>query len=366
MSEETDKKSKDKSNFFDKIKGNVWKSATIILFVILVMALASINPSGFITMGGNNVDSVAENSVNYINSNLIQGDVEAELVDAVEENGLIKLTISIQGQQMELYVSQDGEKMFTQAIDMTESLSQEGSSAEAEQTEIPKTEKPVVEAFVSPYCPYGLQYMKGLIPVYDVFKEEANISIKHIGITHMQAEELETKKELCIIDQYGKEIFFDYLKRVVYSERAQECYNVYHGFNLQTNEEIDTQDAGNDTYFKECMDPVIDEAMENSGIDSSKVDLCIDERGNELYDQAMQYASSAGEVIGSPTPKINGIVIPDNLRGRSPEAIKIAVCSAFTTAPEDCSETLSTSTPSPGISPLSSESTSSASSEYVC
>lgn len=350
------KENKEGQDIFNQLQKHRWKALSGVLAVALIFSL--VFGSGLSITSGN-VDQVGKETVDYINSNLVkQGGAKAELVSAEKESGVAKVTISMQGQEMGIYVTMDGKLMFPQKINMSETLTQGGTSADGQQTEIPESEKPKVEAFVSPYCPYGLQYMKGLIPVYNLLKEEADISVKHMGVTHMQAEKPETKERLCIIDEYGKPKFFDYLGEIVYSKKAQECYNVYHGLNLQTNEKLDTDQKGNTTYFKECMNPVIESAMESAGIDSSKVSQCVDEKGDSLYSQSTQYAGSAGEVRGSPTPKINGVVVPKDMRGRSPEAIKSAICSAFTTLPEDCSKSLSTSTPSPGISPLSSESTS--------
>ncbi|MFO7872418.1 MAG: hypothetical protein R6U26_02105 [Candidatus Undinarchaeales archaeon] len=312
MSEEIGKKSKNKSNFFDKVKDNIWKSATIILFVILVMGLASINPSGFITMGGNNVNSVAESSVDYINSNLIQGDAEAELVSAVEENGLIQLTISLQGQEMDLFVTEDGEKMFTQAIDMTESPTQAGASAEAEQTSIPKTEKPVIDLYVMSFCPYGNQAEDNLYPVYNLLKDKVDFNVHYIvSVSGEEVRSLQGQpevdqniREICVANEYGEDKFWDFVTFV-----NENC-----GSN------------GN------CWES----ALEEIGGDVEVIQNCVDSEGLELMKLEAQKAEEA-EATGSPTMLINGVRYSGS---RTPEAYKTAVCSAFTESPEECETAL--------------------------
>lgn len=61
-----------------------------------------------------------ERLINFINQNLLRGGTTASLVNIVEENGLYKIKIAIEGQEMESYLTLDGKLLFPEVIDLTE------------------------------------------------------------------------------------------------------------------------------------------------------------------------------------------------------------------------------------------------------
>ena len=65
----------------------------------------------------------------------------------------------------------------------------------------------------------------------------------------------------------------------------------------------------------------------------------------EIYNADGARADSFG-ISGSPTFVINGVKVQVN---RSPEAIKTAICNAFTTTPAECNQTLLTQSPTPSF-----------------
>ncbi len=79
--------------------------------------------------------------------------------------------------------------------------------------------------------------------------------------------------------------------------------------------------------------------MKTLGIDSTKVLACVDSKGADLNNAASKKAQASG-VSGSPTLIINGVIVNT---ARNAEAYKTAVCSAYNTAPAECSETLDSS-----------------------
>jgi len=85
--------------------------------------------------------------------------------------------------------------------------------------------------------------------------------------------------------------------------------------------------------------------MKSLGIDDSEVMSCVEDRGEELITEHSARARDYG-VTGSPSLIINGLKVNT---ARNSEAFKAAVCEAFTTQPEECSQTLSESSgSSPG------------------
>ncbi|RLE43976.1 hypothetical protein DRJ16_03100 [Candidatus Woesearchaeota archaeon] len=332
-------------DYLNKARENPWIVSTIVLGLVLVIVLI-VGGSNF-GMTGNVVSSgdAGQNLVDFIKT---QTGKTAEIVSIEREDFLYSVIVKLDENEIPVHLTLDGKNLLNGGlvpltVDLTPSDSGRQTPPPAD---VPKSDKPIVEAFVSPYCPYGLQFEKGLILVYDLLKDKADISIKLMNPTHMQEEIPEIKKELCILEEYDKDIYFDYLRNIVYNNEAAVCYNEYHGINLQTNEQIDSENKRDGEYYIECMASFIDDAMKESGIDKNKIESCVAEKGQGLMDGSTSYVASQGDVSGSPTLKINGIKISS---GRSPDLIKQTICSAFNNVPEECSQVLLESTFSPGI-----------------
>ena len=77
--------------------------------------------------------------------------------------------------------------------------------------------------------------------------------------------------------------------------------------------------------------------MKQIGADPVKVNSYMSASSPKIYDEQNARAAELG-ISGSPTFVINGVQVQV---GRSPEAVKKAVCDAFNTAPSECSQTLS-------------------------
>jgi predicted DsbA family dithiol-disulfide isomerase len=85
--------------------------------------------------------------------------------------------------------------------------------------------------------------------------------------------------------------------------------------------------------------------MSSLSIDSSKIDSCMTADAEALYNTDTAAAKQLG-ITGSPSFTINGAKVQVN---RTPEAIKKAICDAFTTAPSECSQNLSSTAASAGF-----------------
>jgi hypothetical protein len=341
----------DSNDFQKKIKENLWIIISIIL-AIAVIILIYINFSGGMTGNVVSESVIRERVINFAESR----GAEAEVLNVNDLGSLYEVILSMDGQQAPIYVTKDGNYLVPQSIPLTTQESSVDGQTTETPIEIEKTDNPVFKVFLSPYCPYGLQYMKGLIPVYDLLKDKADINMVHMGITHMNEEKEESMRQLCILNDYGKKEFFDYLRNIVYNEDAALCYNEYHGVNLQTGQAIETENVGKGEYFTECMTGVIKKAMSKAGINEAKINQCIENKGDDYYSASRQDANNFVQAnnlqqFGSPTPSINGVKLKGQFLGRNPEIIKQAICSAYTedSIPEECDTGLSTQTFSPGI-----------------
>lgn len=202
-----------------------------------------------------------------------------------------------------------------------------GSDIVAPPPVVSKSDRPKVELFVMSHCPYGLQMQKAYVPAWELLKDKADIDVKFVSyLMHGQKEKDDNNIEYCI-QKDQKDKYIPFLK----------CFTA-------------TGDS------KACMG--------STGVDQNKVNSCIgaadkqfaisEEFNNQskwlsgrypMYNVHKDLNDKYG-VQGSPTLVINGSVVEV---GRSPEAVKQAICAAFNNAPKECGQTLSNASASPGF-----------------
>jgi len=335
VSEEAKESKKSKFNFS---KLNYWMVAAVLLAIVLLV-FVSVDSFSSISK-----KKAGETVTNFLVSAYGVTASDVNITSVSSKDDFYFVNFSVQSQSGSFTVSKDG-SYVGQMISIVSLKAPAASTS----TTIAKSDKPVFEAFVSPYCPYGLQYMKGLIPVYGLLKNKADIKIRLLSPTHIAEEQPQIVKELCIQDVYGEDLYFEFLRNVVCDSVASECYNVYHGVNLQTGASMPASaNTKNGTYFTNCMAKVNDAAGVKAKINKANITSCVSSKGNALYQAALKYNENY-DVGGSPSPFIGGVALPKDLSGRSPNDIKNAICSAYNTAPSECSTALSTTTYSPGI-----------------
>jgi len=168
---------------------------------------------------------------------------------------------------------------------------------------------PTLQVFIMSYCPYGLQALKGLLPVWEKFQGKANIELRFVSyIMHGTEEEEENNRMICIREeQYQK--LLPYLKCFVESGDSLQC-------------------------------------IKKVGIDQNKLESCMTSRASKYMEEDRALNEKYG-VRGSPTFVLDGKEI--SLYPRSPQNIATTICNAFKTKPSVCSESFSTENPSPGF-----------------
>ncbi|MEK6926865.1 MAG: hypothetical protein AABX11_00385 [Nanoarchaeota archaeon] len=319
---ESNKEEKVSGGFISPSKvslGNPWMVSTIVLGVIALVLI------GFMTFGGVTGNVVSEKSV----SDSLVSFVEAQggsltVLSTTKESGMYKVTVSVEGQEMPVYVSLDGKYLIPSTIPLTADAQAAvgGSQQEQAPVEVPKSDKPVADFYVFSYCPYGTQMEKALVPVYNLLKSKADINIVAIGAMHGEYERQESLRQLCIQKNYGKDKLFAYLDKFLVNAEVGKC-------------------NGNDA----CVVPLIEAIYTQIGIDKSKINTCMPTEGAALYTADGQKAASLG-ISGSPSVTINGVNVQV---GRSPALVQQAICSAFNVAPSECSQNLSSASASAGF-----------------
>lgn len=322
-------------------KKSMWVYTTI-LFAVFSVFLLAFNLQGtgmFINIpytgtATGDAETVAQETAEYINNYLLSGGATAKVVNVTAEKGLYKITLDINGQSFESYVTTDGSLLFPSVVDISQAPEEPEPQGQEQQqdtsAEVPKSDKPVANVYVMSYCPFGLQMEKALIPVMELLGDKADINIDYVPyIMHGEKEIIQNNYQHCI-EKEQKEKFVAYLKCFVQSDDHAKC-------------------------------------MEEAGVDSAKLEACVaatdkEYKITELYEDKStwsggrfpQYpvdeelANNYG-VRGSPTFVLNGKTVSVT---RSPEAIKQAICGVFKNPPEECSQELSTLSESPGVGAL--------------
>jgi hypothetical protein len=257
---------------------------------------------------------------------------DVSVTDTTIEDGLYKITIAIEGQEMPIYSTFSGDNLIIPGmgiLNKKEALEQkEVQEQENVQEAIPKTEKPVVEVFVMSHCPYGTQIEKGLIPVYDLLKEDADIQVKFADYAmHGEVEVVEQLNQYCIEKELGKDKYFEYLSCFLEDGKTQECFDRV-GI---TEDQIGSCISSADQEF-DITKNLNDQSTWKGSFPTFNVFL------SEVNKYGVQ---------GSPTTVINGVVVKN--MSRSPQGILDAICDSFTEQPSVCSTELSTETPAAGF-----------------
>ena len=316
LEKEIKKEEKAVEKFFKKFGFNLWMVISAVLVVVIILML--VWPKGDLS-----ANTAGEKLTAFLNANYVP-DGGVAFKSAVAQGTLYLVNLTYQGKDVQAYITKDGKYFLTANPVEIDTVKKDSSAATQQQpsAEVPKTASPKVEAFVFSYCPYGLQFEKALSPVYSLLKNKADINIVYIGAMHGEFEKTESLRQLCIQKNYGKDKLFAYLDKFDTNTTIGGC----------------SGDAA-------CLSPLLTGVMKSLSIDSTKIDSCMTSDAEALYSADMARASSLG-VSGSPTFVINGV---ETSVGRTADAIKQAICGAFTTAPSECSQTLSSTSATAGF-----------------
>lgn len=294
----------------------------IVVLAVAVIALAYLYFGGS-SSGVLSADEATESALAFINDYMLDPDSEAELVgEVIEEKGLYKFTVNVEGQEVSSYITQDGTILFPQGgIDLEEAKAEmagvgeeDNSPKTCDDINVEKQDEPLLEAFVVSYCPYGLQMQRvvnGLIK--EAPEMQKNIKIRYMGdvedgvVTAMHGEEeaQENLRQICIREEQPDK-FYPYLECFMKAGETEECLTA-------------------------------------SGVDESAFQSCMTtpSRGVEYAEEDFALQSKYG-VTGSPTLLLNGSRVSEfDFGGRTSEALKTLLCCGSETEMQVCSEELS-------------------------
>lgn len=326
---EKDSSNRKSNNFSNSVKRNPWMPATIVLAIVVIVLIILVTKGG--SSGGVSESTAANNLLTFVKAQTGQ---TAVLENTSKQGSLYLINVQFQGQSIPVYVTLDGKYMVSQPLSLTATGNSSASSSSSQATQpqnVSKSAKPSVQVFVMSWCPYGTQIEKGLLPVLSVLKDKIDFQIRWVDYTlHGPGESDENTVQYCIQkDQNAK--YLPYLQCFLNNS------GVYSG----------TPNTGSSLA---CQKQV--------GIDTNVVQTCVNQTNAAFqittanYQAGQSYAIDAADnqkygVQGSPTVVINGVQVNTD---RSPAGLLSTICSAFTTAPAECSTNLSTAEPTPGFS----------------
>lgn len=269
----------------------------------------------------------------YISNNLVQPGTEVEVKGVSDKKGLYELyqlDIDVSGQKITAYLTKNGEIFFPEGMNIEETENkkeQQEQAAKEQNKEIPKSQKPVVEAFVMSYCPYGTQIQKGLLPVAKALGDKIELETKFVDYAMHDKKEIdENLRQYCIENSFSKEKYYDYLDCFLKDSDHEEC-------------------LASVGVSASALSGCENEADQEHGITAGYEDKK-QWNGNYPPFNLHQEDNEKYGVKGSPTLVINGVTANS---ARDPQSLLTTVCEAFEEKPSECDQELSSEAPAPGF-----------------
>lgn len=320
----------------------------IVVAILAIIVVLSIPTFGFrkfpfssksVTLTQNvDKDQVEADTVKYINEELLKGQATAEITDISDdtESYLYKITVSIGGKDYNWFVSKDGKYLYTNRLTVAQSTSTENSGSTAgssAQSFTTKSDKPTVQLYTMSFCPYGNQAEDVVKPVYDLLSSKINFE-PHFVIYSNYAKQSgadwsaycsDSSQKYCSMHGAG-EVHEDVRELCVFNEEKDKFWDFVLGVNSScTSQDVDS-----------CWEGV----AQSVGVDVNSVNSCVTSQTDSLLANEVSLDQQYS-VTGSPTIIVNGEKYTGS---RTSEAFKQALCTAFNTAPDECSQTLDNST----------------------
>ncbi|MEI7621321.1 MAG: hypothetical protein WCJ51_02180 [Candidatus Moraniibacteriota bacterium] len=255
----------------------------------------------------------------FIKENTPQNGAGIVVKEVVKENGLYKVTIDANKQEIVAYVTGDGSKFFPNAIELNakkEEAAKEQQAtpekAEAEQ----KAEVPTVDLFVMSYCPYGLQMERGVLPAVAALGSKIKFNLKFVSYTlHGQKEVDENVNQYCI-------------------EKTQPAKLASY---LQC-------------FWKDSKGTSAT-CVKTTGVNPAQLATCVADTNKQFSPTEKAFDLNKEETVkfgvqGSPTLVVNGTTLAS---GRDSVSVLKAICSGFATQPKECQAKLSATAPVAGF-----------------
>jgi len=321
---------KKQKNLTSNLRENPWILSTVVLAVFtVVLFFGSFNNT---SITGNVIagEDVAAKLLDFYASNGAEG---LEL-DSIEEiSGLYQINFLFEGNVVPIFVTMDGKYAGSLSLLPDENTENPNPTPpnRPEPVDVPKLDKPVAEIYVMSMCPYGTQALKGILPVAELLGDKIDLQVKFVSYAMHGKEEMNENTQQYCIQKEEPNKFYSYLN----------CY---------------LKESG-ESKWEACMNEV--------GINKNKIESCIvnadrefqitqsfNDQSSWLNGRFPQYNVNKDDtelygVGGSPTFVLNGVKVDG--QGRDSVSFLSAICSSFTTAPEECATQMDSASPAHGF-----------------
>ncbi|MBW2966706.1 hypothetical protein KY342_06405 [Candidatus Woesearchaeota archaeon] len=308
----------------------------VLIGVLAILLVVSIFTNGFrfggITGGVSAVDpnKAADKAVKYINDNLLQEGMTAELEKIGEEHGIYSFKVDIGGKLYDSYITKDGKMLFTATafyIDEEPTIEKPKPQEPKPPADVPKSDKPEVEVFVMSHCPFGTQIEKGIIPVVKLLGDKIDFNLRFVYyVMHGEKELDEQINQYCIEKEQNSKLI-PYLECFLEDGDSERCV---------------TEAKVSKTKLKSCFDATDEEfKMKENFADQS---TWLNGRF-PLFDIHKELNEEYG-ISGSPGLVVNGVKVQSS---RDPASLLATICNGFEDAPSECDEELDSANPSAGF-----------------
>ena len=316
---------------------NPWKLVSIVFFILFAFSIILGISGAFSPLAGSSLftknpqipSDTAQTAVGFINNNLLGDGETTRLVNVTEESGVYKISAEFTSKTgtkiIDAYMTKDGKFLFPSYYTISGGQQKASARAPAATVQTPqkktcadisKQDPPVMQAFVVSYCPYGTQMQAILADIITRIPSlSQNIKVRYIGDVsqgtvmsmHGPTEAAENLRQICIREEQADK-YWEYVSCTLSSQSSGTC-------------------------------------IKKAGVDNTTLTSCINDKSRGIvYAQEDFSLSRTFGVTASPTLVLNNVIVREfDFGGRTPEAIKSLLCCGFTTQPEGCKISLTSS-----------------------
>lgn len=243
---------------------------------------------------------------------------------------LYVVNVVYQNQEIPVYMTSDGKYM---AMGIQELKTTKSSDKPAAQN-LPKSDKPEVQLFIMSFCPYGLQAVGAFADAINLLSPKIDFSLGYVIYANFAKNYGQSWEKYCTdsSEKYCSMHGIEELREDV----RQLCIQKYEPSKLMKYMSLVVADYNAGKVSVSNIATKWKTYASTAGIATAKIEECLNKEANEIL--AGQVAlTDKYSVQGSPSTLING---QSYSGARNSEAFKSAICGAFNTAPELCSQKL--------------------------
>ena len=157
---------------------NLWMPLAIIFALLFIGAMGVLLSKP--VESDSALDVISEKVIDYVNNNLVEQGTKATVKSVEQMNGIYKIVLTYQAQDIPVYTTTDGQYIFLSQPLNTSTPIDRGQSETQKNFDAPDVEKPNVKLFVMSFCPYGHQAEKGIVPVISFLKNKINPELHYV------------------------------------------------------------------------------------------------------------------------------------------------------------------------------------------